>query len=186
VQRSGDNPAAGEASFTLKGKRILFILPPRKFRDEEYERPRTLLDAWGASITVASLSLSPVTGMLGGVVHPDVLLQDVRAADFDAVLLVGGTGSSAYWHNPTVHNLLKDINRSGGTIGAICLAPVTLANAGLLEGRAATAYRSAGGFLTWRGARYTGKPVERAGNIVTASGPEAAEEFARLFAVALA
>ena len=175
----------GRPQHRLRGKRVLFILPPRRFRDEEYEIPRALFDASGASVTVASLSLTPASGMLGGVVHPDTSLQDVRAADFDAVLLVGGTGASVFWHNDAVHNLVKEIDRSGRILGAICLAPVTLANAGLLEGKAATAYPSAGDFLAWRGATYTGKPVEKAGNIVTANGPEAAEEFARTMALAM-
>ena len=170
---------------TLRGKRVLVLLPQHNFRDDEYKRPRALLDTTGARVTVASLSRAPATGMLGGVVHPDLPLADVRAADFDGVLLVGGTGSSIFWHNETAHSLLREIDRSHGTIGAICLAPVTLANAGLLEGKAATAYPSAGEFLAWRGATYTGQSVERAGNIVTASGPEAAEKFARLFALTL-
>jgi protease I len=67
-------------------------------------------------------------------------------------------------------------------VSAICLAPVTLANAGLLLGKRATAYPSAEGFLEWKGAIYTGRPVEIAGTIVTASGPEAVEEFARAIA----
>lgn len=67
-------------------------------------------------------------------------------------------------------------------MSAICLAPVTLANAGLLEGKRATVYPSAKSFLKWKGATYTGNPVEVDGNIVTANGPEVAEEFAQAVA----
>jgi protease I len=177
--------AEGGPDHRLRGKRILFILPPRSFRDEEYEIPRTVFEASGASVTVASLSLTPAKGMLGGIVHPDVSVQDVRPGSFDALLLVGGTGCSVFWHNDAVHTLVKDFDRSGGTIGAICLAPVTLANAGVLQGKPATAYPSAGEFLAWKGATYPAKTVEKAGNIVTANGPDAAEEFARMLAQAL-
>jgi putative intracellular protease/amidase len=124
--------------------------------------------------------------MLGGVVTPDVSIQDVSAADVDAVLLVGGTGASALWHNAAVHTLVKKLVQTGGVVGALCLAPVTLPNAGLLEGRAATAFPSAGDFLAWRGATYTGKAVEQSDTIITANGPDAAEELARLIARALA
>jgi protease I len=95
---------------------------------------------------------------------------------------VGGVGSNTYWHDETVHNLAKEANHAGKVVSAICLAPVTLANAGLLKGKTATAYPSAESYLKWKGATYTGNSVEIAGNIVTAKGPEAAEEFARAVA----
>jgi protease I len=166
----------------LTGRRILFILPPRRFRDEEYEKPRALFDAWGAHVTVASTSRAPAKGMLGAVVTPDASLEDVKAADFDAIVLVGGVGSNAFWHNEVVHRLVHESHQAGQVVSAICLAPVTLANAGILKGKRATAYPSAESYLQWKGATYTGTSVEVAGNIVTAKGPEAAEEFARTVA----
>jgi protease I len=123
--------------------------------------------------------------MQDAVVTPDITIQDAKAGDFDAVLLVGGTGSSSLWHNGAVHSLLNESSSSGKIVAAICLAPVTMANAGLLEGKTATAYPSAGDFLTWKGATYTNTSVVRAGNIITANGPEAAEEFARMLEQAL-
>ena len=169
-------------TFHLSGKKILVILPPRQFRDEEYQKPKALFDDSGARVTVASSALAPAQGMLGTVVTPDASIKDVKATDFDAVLLVGGIGSNAFWHHEIVHNLVKESVRAGKVVGAICLAPVTLANAGLLEGKPATAYPSAESYLKWKGATYTGSSVEIAGNIVTAKGPESAEEFARAVA----
>jgi protease I len=166
----------------LGGRRILFVLPPRQFRDEEYQKPRALFDECGAQVTVASSSRAPAKGMLGALVIPDASIEDMKANDFDAIMLVGGVGSNAFWHHETVHNLVKEANQAGKVVSAICLAPITLANAGLLQGKPATAYPSAENYLKWKGATYTGKFVEIAGNIVTAKGPDAAEEFARAVA----
>jgi protease I len=166
----------------LSGKSILFILPPRQFRDEEYSTPKAFLEKLGARVTIASSSLSPIKGMLGTVVIPEVSVEIVNAGDFDAVLLVGGVGSSTFWHNTTVHRIVQEVYNAGKVVSAICLAPVTLANAGLLSGKRATAYASAASFLEWKGAFCTGKPVETVGTIVTANGPEAADEFARTVA----
>jgi deglycase len=171
---------------TLSGKRILFILPPRQFRDEELSTPRAFLEKSGAYVTVASSTLSPVRGMLGTIVTPEVSIEILNGADFDAVLLVGGIGSSTFWHNTAVHRTVRDAHDAGKVVSAICLAPVTLANAGLLLDKRATAYPSAKSFLEWKGAIYTGKPVETDANIVTASGPEAVEEFARTVARVMA
>jgi protease I len=163
----------------LAGKKILFILPPCNFRDEEYQKPRAIFANAGARVIVASSALAPAEGMFGARVTPDASIKEVKAEDFDAILLVGGVGSNKFWHNATVHNLAREAGRAGKVVSAICLAPVTLANAGLLEGKRATAYPSAESFLKWKGAIYTGNSVEVDGNIVTANGPEAAEEIAR-------
>ena len=135
---------------------------------------------------MASSSHEPAEGMSGVMVAADVLIADVAAGDFDAILLVGGIGSNEYWHDRIVHQLVKDANDGGKLIGALCLAPVTLANADLLRGKKATAHNSAKSFLTSRGVEYTGNSVEISGNIVTARGPEATEEFAETLAGLLA
>lgn len=167
------------ATTELPGRKILFILPPRNFRDEEYQTPRAILEHAGARVIVASVSLAPAKGMLGARVTPDAVMDGLNAEDFDAVLLVGGVGSSKYWYHDIVHDLVRETNRAGKVVSAICLAPVTLANAGLLAGKRATAYPSAANFLKWKGASYTGNSVESDDNIITANGPEAAEEFAQ-------
>src|SRR5262249_19561833 len=60
-----------------------------------------------------------------------------------------------------------------------CLGGGTLARAGLLRGRRATAFPSAAATLSAEGAVYTGEPVEIDGRIVTGRDPESALEFAR-------
>jgi len=64
-------------------------------------------------------------------------------------------------------------------VGAICIAPGILARAGILKGRKATVFPSEIEALKRNGAFYTALPVVIDGRIVTASGPEAAEEFGK-------
>jgi protease I len=176
------DPEIFHDEINLFERNILFILPPGRFRDEEYSIPRSFFEKGGARVTVASSSVSTMTGMLGARVAPDVSVDAVDPLQFDAVLLVGGVGSSKFWHNHSVHRIVTSAHAAGAVVSAICLAPVTLANAGLLSGKRATAYPSAEGLLKWKGATFTGEPVETAGNIVTANGPEAANEFAQTVA----
>ena len=70
-------------------------------------------------------------------------------------------------------------------ICAICLAPVTLANAGLLKNIKVTGYNAAGKYLSSKGAIYTGKSVEISDKIITACDPEASKEFAQAIADSL-
>lgn len=172
--------------YDLSGKKIPFILPPCNFRDKEYLTSRAMFENASAQVAVASSSLAPTKGMFGTLVTPDKSIEDVKAEDFDVVLPVGGVGSNKFWHHVVVHNSVREANHAGKVVSAICLAPVTLANAGILEEKRATAYPSAKSYLKWKGVTYTGNEVEIAGNIVTAKGPEAAEEFARAVARLLA
>jgi protease I len=65
-------------TFDLFGKKIVVILPPYRFRDEDYQKPKEVLEKSGTRVTAASSSLLPARGMLGAVVAADVLIEDVR------------------------------------------------------------------------------------------------------------
>lgn len=166
-------------------KKVLMVIASSQFRDEEYQKPRALLEKAGIQVTVASSSLNEATGMLGLKVKPDILLQGARMEDYDAVVFVGGMGATEYWENPTAHALAKKAYDSGKVTSAICLAPMTLANAGLLKGRKATIWKDAVGDFKTKGVVYTGKLVEKDGTLITGSGPDAAEDFGKALLEAL-
>jgi protease I len=182
--------AAGTQSDTaelpnLEGKRVAMVIPHRDFRDEELLKPKALLEKAGARVTVASSSLDPATGALGAKVTPDVLLKDVDAGDYEAVVFIGGPGAKEYWDDRTAHRLARQAVERGSVLAAICIAPVTLANAGLLDGKRATVWKTESGRLRAQGADYTGAEVEVDGRLITSNGPEAAEDFGKAIAEAL-
>ncbi len=169
----------------LEGKKILMIIAKSRFRDEEYLEPRTALESAGAAVTVASSSLDVAEGMLGLKVRPDVLIGNVREEDFDGVVFVGGGGAKEYFDSPVAHKLAQGFHGHGKLTSAICIAPATLANAGILAGRKATSFPSSESALASHGAVVTREPVSVDGNIITAVGPEAAQEFSRKLVEAL-
>jgi protease I len=166
-------------------KRVLMVIAPENFRDEEYREPREVLESKGWKVEVASTSLREARGMLGMTVKPDLLLDQADGQDYDAVVFVGGSGSSCYWDHPTAHALARQMHEAGKVVGAICIAPVTLANAGLLKGRRATCWPEVQERLKQKEALYTGNPVEVDGRVVTGSGPQAARAFGEALAQVL-
>ncbi len=169
----------------LEGKKILMIIASNNFRDEELQVPKEIFEREGAKVTIASSSLKESRGVLGATAKPDVLIGDVEAQDYDAVIFVGGGGSSEYWEDSKAHEIVRSTLEKGKLLGAICIAPVTLANAGVLNGKKATVWNSEAGKLSRGGATYTGAGVEIDGDIITANGPQSAKEFAEAFVNAL-
>jgi len=181
----GTDEAATEVA-SLAGKRVVMIIAPQNFRDEELLEPKRILTEKGAEVKVASASLEVAGGMLGAEIQPDVLISDIDPDQWDAIILIGGTGASRYWEDTSVHSLLNEAVKQNKIVGAICIAPVTLANAGILSGKRATVFISERQRLADKGANYTLKDEQRDGNIITASGPPAAKEFGETIARALA
>lgn len=170
----------------LEGKNVLMVIASRNFRDEELEIPRGILQREGAKITLASSSLNESRGVLGKTERPDVLLENVRTEDYDALIFVGGAGASEYWDDPVAHKLVKDVLGEGKPVAAICIAPVILANAGVLKGKKAAVWNSEAEKLSQKGSICTGAGVEVDGNLITANGPQSAKEFGERIVDALA
>jgi len=161
----------------LTGKKVLMVIARNKFRDEEYLEPRKVLEAAGAVVTVASSSLNSAEGMLGLNVKPDILIGDAKEQDYDGIVFVGGGGAAEYFESPVAHRLAREFFEHGKLTSAICIAPATLANAGLLKGRRATAFPSSEKALNAHGAIVIKDDVVTDGKIVTAVGPSAAKRF---------
>src|SRR5438105_5414610 len=127
----------------LEGRTILAVVAPKEFRDEELFEPRAALEARGARIVVASTGRERAAGMLGGHVDPALAIDEARARDYDAVVVVGGMGSPAHlWTHAGLLALVREAYAQGKVVAAICLSGAVLAGAGVLEGRRATVFRT--------------------------------------------
>jgi|GEM_PF-267135 len=164
---------------TQTPKKILMVIAHKNFQDREFSVPKELLEKKGYLITIASSSLSEAQGMLGTKVKPDLLLKEAKATDYDAIVFIGGSGTTQYFNDPQALALAIEAEKHHKVIGAICIAPVILAKAGVLQGKKATVWSGEKQTLQKSGAVCTGKAVEVDGKIITASGPAAAEEFGK-------
>jgi protease I len=189
----GQNRAEPKTSQSSEGNRtilrsVLMIIAPKDFRDEEFKVPYDYLKSLGHKVTIASMDTVNATGILGLVVKPDLKIDNIDSPIYDALVLVGGTGSIIYWDNLTVQRLVKYFARPPKILAAICLAPVTLARAGVLKDKFATIFKDLTTIdeLQKGGAEYVEKDIVISDNIITASGPQASEKFAKAIAKVLA
>ncbi|HBU70165.1 MAG TPA: hypothetical protein DEE98_07270 [Elusimicrobia bacterium] len=167
------------------GPTALLIVAPEMYNEEEYDKTRQALVNAGVTVVTASLKKGALSGMSGGTAESELLITDVKTNEYDAVVFIGGEGSQVYWANQQAHQIAKDSYARNKIVAAICLAPGTLSNAGLLKGKRVTGFMSLQAEFQKAGAQYSDKPVEKDGNIITGSGPEASEAFGSAVAEAL-
>ncbi len=186
TEKKGGEQETMNTGKSLEGKKIVMVIAHENFRDEELLVPKKHLSALGAEVTIASTELTQASGMLGATVTPDMLVKDVNPADYDMVAFIGGSGVQNIWDRKDHHELAKKADSLGKPIAAICLAPAILAKAGILKGKKATVYESAKNHLEAGGANYAGEGVIQDGRIITATGPQYAEQFAKTIEKVLA
>jgi protease I len=163
----------------LNPKKIIIVVAQNNFCDTEYHRSRTVFESFGFDCKIASSEMSSAVGMEGSYVQPDMIIHEIDIKNYHAFCLIGGVGCTEYWHDKSVHKIAVNAHKEGLLLCAICLAPIILANAGLLKGVYTSVYPSAASYITRKGAYFSEKPVEVKNNIITANGPESAELFAQ-------
>jgi len=161
----------------LDGKKVVMVIAPKDFRDEELAEPRRILSEAGAQVVVACSGTSPASGMLGAKVTPDIEYTTINPEDYDGLVFIGGYGAKQYFDDGKSHDLARKSFEGGKVVAAICIAPSILANAGILSGKKATAFPCEEENLKAKGATYTGEDVTVDGKLVTGKGPEAAVGF---------
>ncbi|MFA7562628.1 MAG: DJ-1/PfpI/YhbO family deglycase/protease [Methanoculleus sp.] len=161
--------------------KLLFVIAPERFRDEELDIPKRTFEEVGIGVDLASTVAGTCTGMLGGTAEASMALDEADPDDYDGIVVVGGSGSQEHlWESERLRDLVRSFFEEGKVVAAICLAPVVLARAGILTGRQATVYRSPEAVAEMKkaGANLLDIPVVADMQVVTANGPTAAAAFA--------
>jgi protease I len=168
--------------------KVLIVIAPEKFRDEEYTVPAAALQKAGIGYDIASKKRGVCTGMLGTNVNATLSFEEVDPKSYDGIFIVGGSGAQTHlWDDDLLGEMVKYFQASAKVVAAICLAPVVLARAGILKGKKATYFNSPISFREMKagGAVLVDKAVVTDGRIVTANGPAAAAEFVETYIHAL-
>ena len=163
--------------------KILAVIAPERFRDEELFVPQAFLTEKGWEVAIASTKTGVATGMLGGTATATITIAQADASQYQALIVVGGYGSVEFlWENTELHQLVNAFYKAGKVVSAICVSPVVLAKAGVLTGKNATVFEmpeSLEAFVN-AGVTYTGEGVTVTDkNLITAQSPEQADAFAQ-------
>ncbi len=156
----------------------VFVFLPEGFEETEAIVTVDILRRGG--VTVRTVSLTDeymIKGSHGIQVKADTLFWHVAEnIDANALVLPGGPGASTYKAHQGLVALIKRYEAHEKILAAICAAPATLGELGLLNGKNAVCYPGFEEALI--GANFEDQPVVQDGRILTAKGPGAAMAFA--------
>ncbi len=160
------------------------IIATNGFEQDELFKPReALLDA-GVEVTLASLSRDPIRGEKHGEkgesITPDALVTDVRADDYDALVIPGGVANPDKMRTESAAvKLVRDFLFARKPVAAICHGPWLLAEAEAIDGRTVTSWPSIRTDLRHAGATVVDQEVVVDGNLITSRKPDDLPAFNR-------
>ena len=161
---------------SLEGKRVA-ILVAEGFEQSELDGPKQALEEAGAEALVVSPSEEGWVQAwqhfdLGDSYEVDVPLAEADAAEFDALLLPGGVANPDQLRTlPEAVNFVRAFFDAGKPVAAICHAPWTLIEAGVVRGRTLTSWPSVKTDLVNAGANWVDREVVEEGNLITSRNP---------------
>jgi protease I len=159
----------------LSGKRIA-ILATNGFEQSELEVPRDSLKEAGATVEVVSLQAGEIKGWdkkdWGRPVKVDKTLDQVSAADYDAIVLPGGQINPDLLRvEPKALQLIKDIFNAKKVVAAVCHAPWLLIETGIAKGRRMTSFKSIKTDVMNAGANWEDAEVVVDQGVITSRNP---------------
>ena len=167
------------STHAIDSRKIVFIVASSDFNDKELFETKAAFEKANVQSVIASTKKGTIKGMLGGTAKAEILLEGVVVDDYDVVVFVGGSGAREFFDNQTALEIARQTARKKRILAAICVAPMVLANAGVLNGLKATSALSEKNNLEKAGVEYTGVAVEQDKLIITGNGPTAVSQFSK-------
>lgn len=161
----------------LKGKKIAFLMANEGVEQIELTEPLEALRGSGAEVEL----LAPEAGEVQAFNHLDKAqtfpvdraVGEADAGDYDGLVLPGGVANPDELR--TQEDALQFVRaffESGKPVGAICHAPWTLIDAGVVEGRTLTSWPSLETDLRNAGANWVDEEVHVDDGFVTSRKPD--------------
>ncbi|WET01760.1 type 1 glutamine amidotransferase domain-containing protein [Flavobacterium sp. YJ01] len=183
----------------LKGKKIA-VLAADGFEEIELTGPVWYFRELGAQVDIIAPKFNPAPARYGlstpemakthimaiqylqptGWIKFDRTADQIKVSDYDAVFIPGGAWNpDNLRYDKDVIKFIKDFNKSGKLIAAICHAPVVLASADILKGRKLTGYWNIQIDLKNAGGIVSDQPVVVDSNIITSRHPIDVADFSK-------
>jgi protease I len=132
---------------TLSGKTVAFLVAPEGIEQVELTEPWQAVQDAGGTPQLVSTEPGKVQAFnhldRADTFSVDATVADTSAADFDGLVLPGGVANPDFLRmQPKAVAFVKSFFEAGKPVAAICHAPWTLIEAGVVRGRRVTSWPS--------------------------------------------
>jgi len=162
----------------LKGKKIaLFVADV--YNEFEYWYPYYRMKEEGADVVVIGPKKGAFTSKYGIPAEADKGIGEVKAGDFDALIIPGGYAPDHMRRSKEMVAFVRAMNEQKKIIASICHAGWMLASADIVKGKKVTSFYAIKDDLVNAGAEWSDKEMIRDGNIITSRKPDDLPAFCR-------
>jgi protease I len=173
----------GAMADELKGKKIAFLAADM-FEEVELVKPWQALEEAGAELELISLKDGEIQGFnhydKAGTYKVDQTVEEASASDYDALVLPGGVGNpDNLRQDENAVRFVRDFFEQGKPVGAICHAPWTLVEAGVVRERTLTSFPSLQTDIRNAGGNWVDEEVHVDQGLVTSRKPDDIPAFNR-------
>lgn len=160
----------------------ILIMSTHGFEQSELMVPMTKLKDAGATVHVATPDGNDIKGWKDGnwgdTVKADLKIADVVVDDYICLVLPGGQiNPDILRADETAVQVVRDFVTHDKIVAAICHAPWLLIEAGVVEGREMTGYKSIHTDIKNAGANVIDAQVAISNGIITSRSPEDLDAF---------
>ncbi|RKP53820.1 type 1 glutamine amidotransferase [Cohnella endophytica] len=154
-------------------KKVAFLLAD-EFEDSEMSQPfDALIENGTEGVIISKEKEAELKGKNGTVSYVSHLAaRDAQAGDYEAVVIPGGKSPSHLRDDESVLRFVKEAEKLGIPIAAICHGPQVLASAGLLQGKTLTSFPGISEEMIQAGGTFVDREVVEDGNLITSRKPE--------------
>ncbi|MBN1290867.1 MAG: type 1 glutamine amidotransferase [Candidatus Latescibacteria bacterium] len=168
----------------LTGKKIALFVE-NLYDEREFWYSYYRMQEEGAEVVVIAPKAYTYKSKTGMEATADKSINDVKASQFDALIIPGGFAPDFMRRTPKMVEFVKHMHEDGKVIGAICHAGWMLASAGILKGKKVTSFFAIKDDVVNAGAEWIDREVVRDGNIITSRKQDDLPAFCKTIIEAL-
>ena len=169
---------------SLRDKTILFFAGPL-YEDLELWYPKIRLEEEGARTVVAGTGEKTYQGKRGYPLTVDTSVDEIRAADFDGLVIPGGYAPDIMRRSQKLLQLTREIYQAGKPVAFICHAGWVPISAGIVQGKRGTSVGAIKVDLVNAGLLWEDSPVVVDGNLISSRTPADLGVFCKALIAAL-
>lgn len=168
----------------LKEKRVA-VLVADMYQELEFWYPYLRLKEEGAKVVAVGPEAKEYKSRLGYPVQAELAAGQVRAADYDAVVIPGGYAPDYMRRSSALVAFVRDMANTGKPVAAICHGGWMLCSARVVKGKKVTSVSAIRDDLENAGATWVDQEVVQDGKLITSRVPSDLPAFLRAILAAL-